>query len=326
MSPAMRATQPPVLERGVWGILATPFASDGEVDAASLAREVAWFAEVGARGVVALGVFGEAAKLDRDERSLVIRTTLDAAARLGLGVVVGVTTLATAPTLAQARVAAALAEEVAAAHAAPVTGLLRGVMLQVPSADPELLRAHLAEVHEATGVGLVVQDYPAASGVRMPAAVLGEVVASVPGIVAVKAESTPTAPAVAALVATCDVPVFGGLGGVALIDELALGAAGAMTGFSFPEGLVATVAAFDAGGVDAARTVWSRFLPMAVFEQQDGLALAIRKAALVRRGVIDEGGVRPPGARLPAALVQLLEGHLDDLTAHLATLRDAADH
>jgi 4-hydroxy-tetrahydrodipicolinate synthase len=240
--------------------------------------------------------------------------------------VVGVTTLATAPTLAQVRLAVALAGEVSAARGVPATDLLRGVMLQVPSADADLLRAHLAEVHEATGVGLVVQDYPAASGVRIPATVLGDVVASVPGVVAVKAESTPTAPAVAALVAACDVPVFGGLGGVALIDELALGAAGAMTGFSFPEGLVATVAAFDAGGVDAARTVWSRFLPMAVFEQQDGLALAIRKAALVRRGVIDEGGVRPPGARLPAALVQLLDGHLADLTAHLATLLEAADH
>jgi 4-hydroxy-tetrahydrodipicolinate synthase len=322
----MRAAQPTMLERGVWGILATPFLPDGDVDVASLAREVTWFADVGARGVVALGVFGEAAKLDDDERALVARTVLAAAATRGLGVVLGVTTLATAPTLAQTRTAVTLAAEAAATGDVPIDRLLRGVMVQVPSADRDLLRAHLAELHESTGVGLVVQDYPVASGVRIPAALLGEVVASLPGIVAVKAESTPTAPAVAALVGACDVPVFGGLGGVALIDELALGAAGAMTGFSFPEGLVATVDAYAAGGVDAARATWSRFLPMAVFEQQDGLALAIRKAALVRRGIIAHAVVRPPGPRPPASILPLLDAHLDDLMSHLATRAAPADH
>jgi 4-hydroxy-tetrahydrodipicolinate synthase len=37
------------------------------------------------------------------------------------------------------------------------------------------------------------------------------------------------------------VPVFGGPGGLGLLDELTAGAAGAMTGFSCTEGLIACV-------------------------------------------------------------------------------------
>jgi acetyl esterase/lipase len=175
-------------------------------------------------------------------------------------------------------------------------------MVQVPTADEDALARHLDAIHTATGAGLVVQDYPASSGVRIAAPTLARVVARTAGVVAVKAESTPTAPAVAALTAGCDAPVFGGLGGVALIDELSAGAAGAMTGFSFPEGLVATVDAFEAGGIDAARDVWARWMPLAIFEQQEGLALGIRKEVLRRRGVIDDAYARPPATPFPAAL------------------------
>jgi 4-hydroxy-tetrahydrodipicolinate synthase len=298
------------LERGVWGILATPFHADDSVDLVSLERQIESFARTGARGVVALGVFGEAAKLDALERAQVARTALTVAQRRGLGTVLGITTLGREETVAQAMAAVAIATEVAGPEALAPGGLLRGLMVQVPTDDPELLAEHLTAVHEATGAGIVVQDYPRSSGVTIAAEALGRSVAPLPFVVAVKAESTPTPPAVATLAAHCDAPLFGGLGGVALIDELAAGAAGAMTGFSFPEGLIATVEAFEAGGVDAARDVWSRWLPLAVFEQQEGLALVIRKELLYRRGVIDDPRARPPAPAFPAALEDLLVSHL----------------
>jgi 4-hydroxy-tetrahydrodipicolinate synthase len=191
-------------------------------------------------------------------------------------------------------------------------------MVQVPTADPAALAAHMTAVHEATGAGIVVQDYPRSSGVNIDASVLAAVVTSLPFVVAVKAESTPTPPAVITLTAGCDAPVFGGLGGVALIDELAAGASGAMTGFSFPEGLAATVAAFDTGGTDAARAVWSKWLPLAVFEQQEGLALGIRKELLHRRDILADAHARPPATPFPALLEDLLAGHLADAERRLA--------
>jgi 4-hydroxy-tetrahydrodipicolinate synthase len=269
-------TDPTPLERGVWGILATPFHADGGVDVASLERQVELFARTGARGVVALGVFGEAAKLDADERIEVATTALTSALRLGLGTVIGITTLDRAETVEQAGAAVTVATSVGGSAALEPGGLLRGLMVQVPTDDPELVAEHMTTVHDATGAGIVVQDYPRSSGVTIASDVLARAVATLAFVVAVKAESTPTPLAVATLAAGCDAPVFGGLGGVALIDELGAGAAGAMTGFSFPEGLVATVEAFESGGIDAARTVWSRWMPLAVFEQQDGLALGIR--------------------------------------------------
>ena len=53
-------------------------------------------------------------------------------------------------------------------------------MVQVNTADAAVLGAHLSAVHDATGAGIVVQDYPLVSGVRIPAAVLGDVAAAAP--------------------------------------------------------------------------------------------------------------------------------------------------
>jgi len=316
------SSEPTPLERGLWGILATPFDADGGVDRASLVRQVELFARAGAQGVVALGVFGEAARLDADERRAVAHEALVAAERHGLCVVLGITTLDRDQTVAQARAAATVARDVAGEEALRPGGLLRGLMVQVPTADPRGLTEHLAAVHAATGAGIVVQDYPRASGVDIRPDELAAAVAPLPFVVAVKAESTPTAPAIAALVAGCSAPVFGGLGGVGLVDELACGAAGAMTGFSYPEGLAATLAAFRTGGTDAARDVWARWLPLAVFEQQEGLALGIRKEVLRRRGIITTASVRPPAVPFPPTLAPLLAGHVADANRRLG----GADH
>jgi 4-hydroxy-tetrahydrodipicolinate synthase len=297
------------LERGVWGILATPFEGpDRSVDHTSFARQIELYAHIGARGVVALGVFGESARLDDMERQALVRTAvraLDGSPSVGL--VLGLSTTDTASSIAQAK------SLLAAADGAVVP--VRALMLQVPSADPSSIITHLRAVHDATGAGLVVQDYPLVSGVHVTAEDLAEAVAACPWVVAVKAEAPPTPPAIATLVARTAVPVFGGLGGVGLLDELAVGAAGAMTGFSQPEGLVATVDAFERGGFATAREVWSHYLPLANFEQQAGIALAIRKELLRRRGLIADASVRAPGAALPESLLGVLTAHLAALTS-----------
>ena len=94
-------------------------------------------------------------------------------------------------------------------------------------------------------------------------------------------------------------PVYGGLGGVGLLDELAAGAAGAMTGFSHPEGLQAALTAWADGGFRAAREAFAPWLPLVNFEAQPGVGLALRKEVLRRRGIIAESIVRPPAPKLP---------------------------
>jgi 4-hydroxy-tetrahydrodipicolinate synthase len=285
------------LAPGVWGVLATPLTPDGsEIDTESLTRQVRHYARIGTTGLTVLGVFGEAARLTPGERRTVVRTV--AAAAPGLPLVIGLSALDAAA---------------ACAEAANVLDVLdrppAGLMVQVGSPEAAAVVRQLTTVAERTGQGIVVQDYPVVSGVSIATPDLVAAVRQVPAV-AVKSESAPSPPAVAALTAGLDVPVFGGLGGTGLLDELAVGSAGAMTGFSVPEGLLACVGAFRDGGFAAAREVWRDYLPLVNFEFQAGIALALRKHSLVHRGLIAAPAVRPPAAPAPEPLLPVLLEHL----------------
>jgi 4-hydroxy-tetrahydrodipicolinate synthase len=292
-------TAPERFAPGLWVILTTPFDDQGAVDPASTERQVGFAQQAGADGVVALGVFGEGASLSSSEQRLVVHHVATAAGATPL--LLGVSARSTAVAVEQAANALEAAEHAGASGAR--------LMVQINAPSPDVVTAHLHTIHEETGAGIVLQDYPVASGVTMPVASIHQVLDACPFVVAVKAEAPPTPVAIAAL-SSRDVPVFGGLGGVGLVDELATGAAGAMTGFSHPEGLRATIDAFTAGGFEAARRAWAPWLPLANFEAQQGIALSLRKTLLHRRGVLSSPTVRPPAPTMPGSLSQLLDDHL----------------
>jgi 4-hydroxy-tetrahydrodipicolinate synthase len=289
------------LGRGVWGVLATPFHGPGHaVDHESLRTEVRFYHRIGAAGVVALGVFGEATSLSVSEQTDVIATVAQAGE--GMPVVAGLSPRSTAPLV---ELAGLLRE----AAGAPLVAL----MALVNSPDPGKLRRHFDALHDGCGLPVVVQDYPVASGVIIRPDVLASLVAECPYVAAIKCEAPPTALAISILARSVTVPLFGGLGGVGLIDELAAGAAGAMTGFSYPEGLIAAASAYHDHGFAMARHSFRDWLPIANFENQPGIGLAIRKETLRHRGLIAESAVRPPAPGFPAELALLLENHLHAL-------------
>jgi len=293
------------LSPGVWGVVATPFnGSTYDLDEGSLTRLVEHYERIGVTGLTVLGVFGEAAQLDTEERRSVLEAVVDT---VELPLIVGATSLGTAPVIEEVR----LAQEV-------VGDRLAGTMVQVNSNNPTVLAGHLKAVHEATGAGIVVQDYPLVSGVAINPESLVAALADLGFVVGVKAEAPPTTVAIATLTRELDVPVFGGLGGVGLLDELAAGSAGAMTGFSFPEGLLACVNAYRNGGYESAREAFLPYLSLVNFEQQVRIALAIRKECLRRRSLLLEGAVRPPAAPLPESLIDQLRRHVDAVQQHLA--------
>jgi 4-hydroxy-tetrahydrodipicolinate synthase len=284
------------LPQGLWGVLATPFDDHLDVDLASLRTEVAAFAADGCDGLVALGVFGEAASLRADEADAVAQTV---AACTDLPYVLGLSERDPDAVIAQAR------RLLEAVPRAPIA-----LMAQISDADPAAAAASLKRLYDATGVGILVQDYPVVSGVTVSDEQVVALVSACPFVVGVKSETPPTSVAVAHLAPKLDVPVFGGLGGVGLLDELASGSAGAMTGFSHPAALAAVLRAHRDGGFDAARNAWAPWLPLANFEGQLRVGLAIRKELLRRRGVIACSLVRPPALPLPTTLVPLLDKHL----------------
>jgi 4-hydroxy-tetrahydrodipicolinate synthase len=76
------------------------------------------------------------------------------------------------------------------------------------------------------------------------------------------------------------------------------GADGAMTGFAYPEMMVSVVDCHVRGETERGHDLFDAYLPLARFEQQPGIGLAVRKYILARRGVIADEAMRTPGAPL----------------------------
>ncbi|HZD54830.1 MAG TPA: dihydrodipicolinate synthase family protein [Candidatus Aquicultoraceae bacterium] len=280
---------------GVFPILVTPFTDREEIDAPSLDRVVRFMADIGADGVTILGVLGESNRLDEAEREALIRTAVSAAAGR-IPVIVGTShrgTLATRRLSRKAQTLGAGAVMVAPAREA------------VPAEDKIL--EFYRSVAEGISIPVVVQDHPASTDVHMPVPLLLKLVEEIPGVGCIKEEAPPTPPRIAALVRGMTarrVPVLTGLGALYGMFDLECGSSGFMTGFAFPEVLIAMVREVRRGRADAAWDLYRRFLPLIVLEQQPGVG--IRKEIYRRRGLIATARVRHPGEGVsPAAAEQL---------------------
>jgi len=283
---------------GVYSVLPTPFADNGEVDEASLRRVVELFIAAGVNGVTALGVTGEVARLDDGERAKVLEIVVDQVAGR-IGVVAGTSADGTRTCIQYSR----------HAKAAGATAVMVSPP-RMPKLNSEAVVRHYIALAEAVVVEIVVQDYPPISGYAMEPALLARVAREIPRARTIKLEDPPTPFKTSRILeqaAGLDVRIFGGLGGVFLLEELMAGATGAMTGFAFPEVLVKIVAQYQAGDIDSAADVFYRAVPLMRFEFQEGIGMAIRKEVLRRRGALTSAATRAPGAALDATTLAALD-------------------
>jgi 4-hydroxy-tetrahydrodipicolinate synthase len=291
--------------RGVFLIAVTPFTDDGVLDLPSTDRMVDFYLERGADGLTLLGVMGEAPKLTAAESRTFVRRVLDRVAGR-VPVIVGVPAAGLAPMRE-------LADDVMAAGAA-------GVMVQPPPSvrTDDQAFAHFEAVADALGppIPFALQDHPLATGVQLSARVILRIVQALPTCVMLKHEDWP-GPGLAKLAAiraagdrgeARRISILAGNGGGLLLpEELARGADGAMTGFAYPEMMVGVCAAHAAGEVERAHDLFDAYLPLARYEQQAALGLAVRKHLLARRGAIASAALRRPGARLSPADIADIE-------------------
>ena len=268
---------------GIFNILATPFSADSAVDYQSLRRLVRFQMEVGAQGLTILGVMGEAAKLSVDERRAVMDTVVETV-NGAIPIVVGTShsELATCIALSQAAFAAGA----------------DGVMIAPPplddKSDPAILALY-SEIAATISGAIVVQDFPPVNDVIMSPAVLAQIADAIPNARYLKLEDPPLMQKIDAIrQATDKFEIFGGLGGMFLLEELGRGASGTMTGFAFTEILVAVYEAFKAGRQSQAEAIFDRYLPLIRYENQPQINLTIRKAILHRRGAIAHPSPRQP--------------------------------
>lgn len=277
---------------GAHAILSTPFDESEALDEEGLAHLAAFYEARGAEGLVVLAVMGEGAKLDDGERARAVRAVV--AGRSGaVPICVGVS--APAARLVRARIDEAAALGAHSVLLAPSAGM-----------DGEAIAALYREAGRS-GVPIVLQDHPQSSGVAMPAALIGRVLAEAQAVQAVKNEAPPSALKAAQVLRAAGGRPFtllGGLGGLSLLDEMDAGSDGTMTGFAYPEVLSALVAAYRSGERERARRLYEAFLPWLVFEATASVSLAIRKELLRLRGVIACARVRGPGGELTPALAR----------------------
>lgn len=283
------------LRPGVHNVMATPFLPDESLDVESVRSLVRYCVGAGCDGVLILGVLGEADRLSDAERDTVIGTVLDESAGR-LQVTVGITHQSTAVT--RVRALAAVDAGADAVMVSPPTG----------SAAGPTLHKHFARIADGLPIPFVVQDHPTSSGVKLPVEFIAGLATDLPPGAVVKLEDPPTAPKIAALLGQTDAyTVLGGLGGVALMQELEAGSIGTMTGFALPDILVGIVSAFRAGDIDAAYRLFDHALPLIVFEAQPGAGVGLRKELLRQRGAIAHATVRQPAPAPSATALAALE-------------------
>jgi 4-hydroxy-tetrahydrodipicolinate synthase len=299
-------------------VLPTAFTAGGDLDDDSLRRVIDLFIAAGVNGVTALGVTGEVARLEDAERRRVL-DVVTGHVKGRIGVVAGTTAEGTRTCINYSKHA-----KDAGATAVMVSPP------RMPKLNSDAVMRHYSALAEAVDVEIVVQDYPPISGYAMEPWLLARIAKEIPKARTIKLEDPPTPFKTSRILAEVarlggseklEVRIFGGLGGVFLLEELLAGATGAMTGFAFPEVLIEIVKLFRAGRVDDAAEVFYRAVPLMRFEFQEGIGMAIRKEVLHRRGALASPATRAPGAALDATTRAALDRVLDWVEANGSPLK-----
>lgn len=273
--------------RGVYPVLATPFAEDGALDLLGLRRVVDLQLASGVAGVVCFGLASEVYKLDDRERHLILETVVDQVEGR-VEVIAGAEHTGT---------------EVAAARcvAARDAGATATMLFPPSLVKPD--RAGIIRYYRAAaeaGLPIIVQDAPAWTGVPLPVDLLQEISRVAPGPFAVKVEAPPTAPKMGALIEE-HVECIGGYGTLYLLEELERGALATMPGCAFPQAQVRMLDLFQGKREAEATQLFDELLPLTVFAMSSlDIFVATQKHLLQQAGIITSDRLREP-AVLPDA-------------------------
>jgi 4-hydroxy-tetrahydrodipicolinate synthase len=291
---------------GVLTALATPFASDGQIDEHTLRRLVDRSIDGGVDGVVACGSTGEFAAMSGAERRLVVETVIDqTAGRVSVVAQTGAVSTSEAVELSRhAQAAGASVLMVVAPYYEPLT-------------LAETLQ-YLRTVADAVDIPIMLYNLPGATGVNLDPDTVGQLAREVDNIRYIKDTSADMAQAAQLIHRYGDViSTFVGWDSL-LLAALTEGAAGVMAGTAnvMPAHLVSIHRALRAGDLERARREWTRIYPLMDAIMSAPFIPAI-KTALTAVG-FPIGSPRPPLLDLDpdtAATISALATALPQLTA-----------
>ena len=153
--------------------------------------------------------------------------------------------------------------------------------------------AHLTEVLD---VPVIVQNYNAPLGTPMSPTMLARLCSELDGIDYIKEEVSPEPHCITATlnaVGSHCKGIFGGQGGIFLIDEFLRGAVGNMPASHNADLLVSIWDLLERGEEEEARSLFVRILPLMSYERLYGVA--VYKEVLVKRGIVACAKRRVPG-------------------------------
>ena len=205
--------------RGIFVIVVTPFTPKYDLDEESLRKEVRFCIEAGAHGLVGPANASEFATLSDDERERWVEIVVKEAG--GQIPVIAATT---------------------AGHALPAVFLSHyaenvgadGIMAMPPHIlhpDADGCYAYYKALSEAVSIPIFIQNYIGPVGTPMSSTLLARMCRELPHVEYLKEETLPEPRQISATIAAAGAAckgVFGGQGGVYLLDEYRRGAAGNM--------------------------------------------------------------------------------------------------
>lgn len=286
--------------RGVFPVVPTTFSESGELDLDSQKRCVDFMIDAGSNGLCILANFSEQFVLSDSEREVLTQTMLEHVAGR---VPVIVTT-----THFSSRVCAQRSRQAQDLGAAMVMVMppYHGATFRVP--EPQI-QGFYQVVSDAIDIPIMVQDAPA-SGTVLSASFLARMAQEIAQVAYFKIETAGAASKLRELIRLGGDAIEGPWDGeeaITLLPDLDAGAAGAMTGGGFPDGIRQIVDAYAAGRREAAVEAYQRWLPLINYEnRQCGLLAA--KALMQEGGVIACEAPRHP---LPAMHPDTRAGLID---------------
>jgi len=287
--------------RGVYSAVATPFTAEQEVDETGLRSLVDRTIDAGIHGVVPCGSTGEFSTLTRTERERVVEVVIEQAA-------------GRVPVVPHTG-ACSTREAIGLSQHAERTGAA-AIMVVAPYYEPFSTvetKRYYADIAGSVSIPVMAYNLPAATGVNLTPAILGELISDVPNLKYVKDTSGDFSAAAQLIHEYGDaVSVFVGWDTL-FLAALLEGAAGSVIGAAnvVPGQLVAVYDAVQQGDLARARYLWKALFPLMASFVSGGYTAAI-KGAMDLIG-FSGGPQRSPGEEVDSDRREILRQSLKSL-------------
>lgn len=273
--------------RGIFAIVVTPFTNNLELDEPALRRQVDFCIHSGAAGLVGPANAGEFAAMSDEERQRWIRVVVEEAG--GRVPVVAATTHGhRVPAVALGR----YAQDVGA----------DGIMAMPPHIlhpDADGCYDYFQALDDSLRIPICIQNFMGPIGTPMSSELLARMCRELESVQYLKEETLPEPRAISRTLAAAGDAcqgVFGGQGGIYMIDEWRRGACGNMPASQSVDLHTKIWQLLEANEETAARALFNRLLPLLNFERMHGVA--VYKQVFKRREIFTSTASRIPGAFL----------------------------